>query len=105
MFKQSVCIALVASLLGTFAPPVSAGSQAVAGPAQTASVKAAIVSRGTGADATVTLTMRDGAKVKGYIRGWYGVDGRTRNSLLKTRGGAKRTPPSGFVTTRSQMGR
>jgi hypothetical protein len=50
-----------------FALPVDAGAQAASEVEQTAKAKASIGSRGVGPKATVTIEMRDGTTVKGYI--------------------------------------
>src|SRR6266550_1874675 len=62
MFKQFLSFALVASLLQALVIPVHADSQT----GQTEKVKATIAS--TRAERAVTIEMRDGTKVKGYIR-------------------------------------
>lgn len=62
MTKQFLSFALVASLLQALVIPVSAESQT----GQTEKVKATVAS--SRAERAVTIEMRDGTKVKGYIR-------------------------------------
>jgi hypothetical protein len=67
MLRRCLALVLATSLLPMLTLPAAAGSQAVAGAEETAKVKASIASRGRGRDATVTIGMRDGTKLKGYI--------------------------------------
>jgi len=64
--RYFVPLALIASL-HVSAVPVRAASQATSEAEQAGRVKASITSHGVRPKATVTVKMRDGAKMKGYI--------------------------------------
>lgn len=68
MFKKLLSMVITLLLTGTFTSvPASARLQAEREPAQAEKVKAKVTRIGTGKRATVNVTLRDNAKLKGYI--------------------------------------
>lgn len=70
MLKQSISWLLVSSLILmlAYSPAVAAGSKAEKEAQRTEKVKAGIARLGVGNQARVTVRLRDGRKVAGYIK-------------------------------------
>ena len=68
MFKKLITLLLAAALLShLFAAPALAARPGQTDSERTAKVKAGVVRRGTGERSRVTVKLRDGTKLKGYI--------------------------------------
>ena len=68
MFKKSLPVLLAAALLShACAAVASAAPQGETEVRRTAKVKAGVLRRGTGERSRVTVKLRDGARLKGYI--------------------------------------
>ena len=68
MFTKHLPLLLAAALLSHFfAAPAFADPQGEAEARRTAKVKAGVARRGTGEKSRVTVKLRDGARLKGYI--------------------------------------